>query len=158
MDKTNAINQLIQSREKLHRIISEIPSREIDARKLEGSWNAKDILGHITAWDITLLNPLKKLASDGSFVPEEIPDGERYNLQQAEIRRDRELSVIIEELEQVRQEILKIGKQLPEQYFERIYPAPWGGEDTLAGMINGLAWHENEHLESILKLKANITK
>ena len=158
MDKETSLNHLIQTRDHLLGVVKEIHASQMVNRKLEGSWTGKDILGHITAWDITLLDPLNKLASGGSFVPDNIPDGELYNLQQAEMRHEQDLSEVIEEMKHVRSEILNTCEKLPDIYFERTYPAPWGGEDTLAGMLNGLAWHENEHLESIQRLKATIDK
>ena len=59
---------------------------------------------------------------------------------------------MLQEAISTRSELFTLAEWLAPSDWARIFPAPWGGEGTLAQMIDGLAWHEEEHTRSIASL------
>ena len=151
MDKLTALNNFEQSRLDLSNTIKSLPPEKIVSIQVEGNWTIKDILGHITAWELALLKPMQSLAVEGVFSVELVTDGEGYNQDHANHRKDWSLEKIQLEMDEVRNKILDAAAKIPDEEWSKSFPAPWGGEGTLANHIHGLAWHENEHAEVIQK-------
>lgn len=149
MKKESVLANFTQTRTKLVNLLNQIPVKGIDSTSVEGIWTVKDILGHITAWEIPMVEPLQELASGGNFSPTVITDGEKYNLDNAKKRETMSLEEILAEMEAVRTTIMETAARLPEEAWDFIYPAPWGGEDSLVRLFEGLTWHENEHTHAI---------
>jgi uncharacterized damage-inducible protein DinB len=116
---------------------------------VEGSWTIKDTLGHISAWDTTVIKPLRELILHGEFIPEIIDDHLAWNDEQYGLRKETFFHEIINELHQTREELLTLAKGGDEKDRVRIFKAPWGGEGTIDWMLDGLAWHEDEHTQTI---------
>jgi hypothetical protein len=53
-------------------------------------------------------------------------------------------------MQEVRHRLLAAASQCSAVQWAQKLHLSWGEETTLAGMLNGLAWHEEEHLKSIL--------
>jgi uncharacterized damage-inducible protein DinB len=149
--------RIIESRRLLWATIHALSDEELTTVRVEGVWTTKDLIGHITAWDISLLKPLMEYLEYGAFTPEMVPDHDAWNALQAAARKDRSLAETKNESSIVREELLATAIKLREPQWEEIFPAPWGGMETFTQMIDGLAWHEEEHTKSI-QARFNMTK
>ena len=147
--KDQALFRITSSRRSLWICLQDLSQEKLISTAVEGVWTTKDLIGHISAWDCSLLEPLKIYLERGTFSPEIIPNHDVWNAVQAEVRKNRLLNEIIEESNLVREELLSTALKLNELQWSALFPAPWGGNETFAQMIDGLAWHEEEHTKSI---------
>lgn len=154
MKKEEALKRLSASRRALLEAISGSSDSDLTGFRVEGIWNTKDLLGHVAAWEQTLCEPLRIFTAGGPFSPEVIQDGEAWNLEQAGRRSAWSIPEVRKELETTRENLLQELKKLSEDQWGQASRAPWGEKNTIAEMISGLAWHEEEHTNSILKFFA----
>jgi hypothetical protein len=117
--------------------------------RVEGSWTIKDLLGHITAWELACLEPLERFTVSGSFQCAVIPDHDAWNAVQSALRREAAPQAVIAEMQAVRQRLEAAAFACTPAKWAQTLHLPWGDHATLAGMLDGLAWHEEEHLKSI---------
>ena len=154
MDKLHVLEQLASSRLAFYHAMEGLSEEHINQLPVEGIWTVKDLLGHLTAWEEACLIPLRSFAAGGFFVPESIPDHDRWNAMQAQAWRQKSLAEILVAYQAVREELIMLLIALPEERWTVKLPAPWGETTTAAEMFNGLAWHEStEHLKSIQQWK-----
>jgi len=151
MDKDQALEEFSRSRADLLESLEGLTEQQMTQQAVEGSWTIKDLLAHLTSWERTLLVPLVSYAQGGEFLPEVILDDLVWNDQQASNWRGKSLQTVIAELHDTRRGILEQVSKLKPAQWEVVLPAPWRGRGTLADLIAGLSWHENEHLASIHK-------
>lgn len=158
MKKEKALTRFSASRRALQETITVLSESEITGPPVEGIWSIKDLLGHLTAWEQTLIEPLAAFAAGRGFEPEIITDHDAWNQEQSARRSAASLAKVQEELETVRQELLKNLGGLSDSQWEQAFQAPWGDQNTISEMISGLAWHEEEHTKSIRKFMVNKKK
>ena len=151
MEKEKALSKFNHSRQSLLKAIAGLSDVELTTIQVEGIWTVKDLLGHITAWEITLLEPLSAFLNGKPFEAEEIPDHDAWNAEQAARCSPLSYSEILVKMGVTRQELLNRAEKLSESQWHQTFRAPWGDQNTLIEMISGLAWHEAEHTKSILE-------
>jgi len=151
VEKEEEFSRFKNSRQALRNAIDTLSAAELTTQPVEGIWTIKDLLGHITAWEQALLEPLSEYVYGKPFKAEEIPDHDAWNAVQAARCADRSYPEILNELENTRQKLLFAAEKLSEVQWHQVYRAPWGDQNTLIEMISGLAWHEEEHTKSILQ-------
>lgn len=151
------IEKLIRTRRALLEAIAGLSEDVMANTPMEGYWSAKDLLAHIASWEKTVISPLHELIRGKDYSPLVVSDEESFNAEQVNQSREKSLSEILAEMEEVRQALIEACNQLTEEQFNLVRPAPWGGEDTIARQIGGLAWHEDLHTQTILQWrKANL--
>ncbi len=151
MEKDEAISRFNLSRQALLKAIAGLSDTELTSIQVEGIWTVKDLLGHIAAWENSLLEPLSVFVDGDPFQAEEIPDHDAWNAEQSARCASRSYSEVLKEMETTRQDLLKTAGKLSESQCNQIFRAPWGDQNSLIEMISGLAWHEEEHTKSILQ-------
>ncbi len=151
MDRKKTLEEFSRSRAELLKSIEGLSEQQMTQEAVEGSWTIKDVLAHLTSWERTVLIPLIDYAQGDDFLPQVIPDDLAWNDQQAAEWQARPLQTAFNELHETRQAILEYLDKLDDAQWEIQLPAPWRGHGTIADLISGLSWHEDEHLESIRK-------
>ncbi len=73
MNKDAAIQRAQASRAALLRAIEGLSTGQRDTAPVEGIGSAKDLVGHICAWEESLARPLRGYLENGSFTPEADP-------------------------------------------------------------------------------------
>ena len=121
-----------------------------------GTWTIKDILGHITAWDTTILHPLGLFPAGSEFNTELIEDYLAWNDDQAAQRTYQSYSQTFIEFEEVRKALIAAYESLPANILLELFTAPWGDKHTISKMISGLAWHETEHAKEISQWRESV--
>jgi hypothetical protein len=145
----SALYRLRLSRQALLQAITGLDEAALTGPKVEGIWTMKDLLGHITAWELACLEPLERFSRSDSFRCEDIPDHDAWNALQAAIRQKTEIPVVVAEMKAVRRRLEAAAAACSPAQWAQTLHLPWGEQANLAGMLNGLAWHEEEHLKSI---------
>lgn len=153
MKPEEAIARLEESRAALEREVAGLSLEDLCGPKVEGTWSILDLLAHIATWEQSLLQPMRRMNDGEPFQPENIPDHLAWNDQQEVIWRQLPVETIQAQFATTRQELLAEAGRVTAENWEETLPAPWGGEDTLARMLAGLAWHETGHTKSIIHWK-----
>ena len=149
MTKEEALARLAESRRALHQAIEGLSEEEMTQVRAEGVWTIKDVLGHITSWEETCLEPLRRYADGGPYDVQVIEDYLAWNDVQAARKRDVPLDAILGELAAVRQGLAEAASRLSARQWEQRVPFAWGGEGTIADTLEGLHEHEMEHVRHI---------
>jgi len=149
MSKEETLARLAESRQALHQAIEGLNEEEMTQVQVEGVWTIKDVLGHIASWEETCLEPLQRYADGGPFEVEVIEDYLKWNDEQAVHKRDMPLDVILEELATIRQRMVDAASRLSASQWEQRVPFSWGGEGTIAEVLDVFYQHELEHVRSI---------
>ena len=149
MTKEETLARLAESRQTLHQAIEGLSEEEMTQPQVEGVWTIKDVLGHIASWEETCLEPLRRYANGGSFEVKVIEDYLAWNDEQAAHKRDIPLDVILDELATVRQGLVEAASRLSAEQWKQRVPFSWGGEGTIADVLDVFYRHELEHLRNI---------
>jgi uncharacterized damage-inducible protein DinB len=149
MTKEEALARLAESRRALHQAIEGLSKEEMTQVQVEGVWTIKDLLGHITSWEETCLEPLRHYADGGPFEVQVIEDYLAWNDEQATRKRDIPLEAILDELATIRQGLVEAASRLSARQWEQRVPFSWGGEGTIADVLDVFHQHELEHLRHI---------
>jgi uncharacterized damage-inducible protein DinB len=149
MTREETLSRLAESRQALHQAIQGLGEEEMTQVQVEGVWTIKDVLGHITSWEETCLEPLRCYADGGPFEVEVIEDYLAWNDEQAARKRDVPLDVVLDELSTVRQALVDTARGLSAGHWQQRVIFPWGGAGTMAEALDGLCVHELEHVHAI---------
>jgi uncharacterized damage-inducible protein DinB len=149
MTKEKTLARLAESRRALLQAIEGLNEEEMTRIQVEGVWTIKDVLGHITSWEETCLEPLRRCADGGLFEVDVIEDYLTWNDVQAARKRDIPLDVILDELATIRQGLVEATSSLSARQWEQRVPFSWGGEGTMAEVLNVFYRHELEHVYTI---------
>lgn len=151
MENDEIFDKIADSRQTLMEAIDGLDGETISTIRWDQKWTVKDLLAHIIAWDESCLEPLRKFGRGEPFAAEEIKDHNAWNAQQVERWSARPLETVLRELTRVRLELLAAAQQVDERSWKVELQLPWGEKGTVAHILSGLAWHENEHAKEILK-------
>jgi uncharacterized damage-inducible protein DinB len=149
MTKEEVLAKLAKSRQTLHQAIEGLSEEEMTQPQVEGVWTVKDVLGHIASWEETCLEPLQRYADGGPFEVEVIEDYLAWNDEQAARKRDVPLDVVLDELATVRQGLVAAASRLSAQQWKQRVPCSWGGQGTIAEVLDVFYQHELGHVRHI---------
>jgi uncharacterized damage-inducible protein DinB len=149
MTKEETLARLAESRLALHQAIEGLSEEEMTQVQVEGVWTVKDVLGHIASWEETCLEPLRRYADGGPFEVQVIEDYMAWNDEQAARKRDVPLDAILDELATVRQGLVEAARRLSAGQWKQRVPSSWGGQGTIAEVLDVFYQHELEHVRTI---------
>ncbi len=149
MTKEETLARLAESRQTLHQAIEGLSEEEMTQPQVEGVWTIKDVLGHIASWEETCLEPLRRYADGGPFEVKVIEDYLAWNDEQAAHKRDIPLDVILDELATIRQGLVEAASRLSARQWKQRVPFSWGGQGTIAEVLDVFYRHELEHVRNI---------
>lgn len=149
MEPLRAIRFFQQSHNQFLASFQELEPESLLKAQVEGEWTIKELISHLTSWNNTLLFPLRRHSSDQEITIDLVPDVLEYNREQSMLWDSKDFHQALEEFQSAVKEILKRLNQLPPEAWQRTYQVPWGGRDSLANIVAGLADHAREHTESI---------
>jgi hypothetical protein len=112
MTKEETLARLAESRRALHQAIEGLSEEEMTQVQVEGVWTIKDVLGHITSWEETCLEPLRHYADGGPYDIQVIENYLAWNDVQAARKRDIPLDTILDELVAIRQGLVEAASRL----------------------------------------------
>lgn len=149
MSKQGTFAKLARSRQSLLEAIEGLSHEEMSQLPLVGRWTAKDIIGHLTSWEETLLAPLQAYAGGEPFATERVKDYLAWNDEQAALKQSTPLEEIMEQAASVREGLVASAGKLSDEQWTASVPYPWGGNGSVKRALLGLAGHEMEHVEAI---------
>ncbi len=154
MNKQQAFKKITDSRQAFLDALAGLEEHGYTQETVEGVWNTKDLVAHIESWEMACVVPLRAFACGAKFIPEKIPDHDAWNNQNALVWQAKPLQTVLKEFRATRAELLDLVEGLPAEFWSKQISLPWGECATLAEMLSGLAWHEDEHRRSIEEWRA----
>jgi hypothetical protein len=155
-EKNNLINRLEHERDAFKRLISGLTEDQIAHAILEGNWSIKNVLAHITVWEVELLGWLDRASKGkplGIPAPGEwSPFIEEFNQQTYLENRDRSYASIRQSFDRVYEQTLKALKYLPEDPKDSFWSVWLGGEPSW--ILFG-TYHEH-YREHTVQIKAGL--
>ncbi len=119
-------------------------------RPVCGTWSLKDVVGHLTDWEIVAVEGISALAA--GQLPEfdyEIPDFDIFNNANAAKRKDQSWDDVWQDFISTREQLLAALEKTDEAALVRQFKSPW--DSQLRGYYWMLIWagHEMEHANDV---------
>lgn len=114
-----------------HTIVSTIDRYQPDdwARIALGTWTAKDLLGHLSAFEVRFADQLASFAGASPETELMGADGETFNDDQAAIRRDWPIEQLLDEFHAAHERVMRHAGAIPEARWSEVGTIPWYGSD-----------------------------
>ena len=144
-DKTTLLQEFDQARERMRRALAGIdPSLGIYPL-----WTVKELLAHLAGWDDATILALQALQA-GNEPPLLAMRGiDFYNAQTVAERAELNYDQIVKEWEMVREQLVKLLNELPDELISKRAVTPWGAIMPVASLVQIMIDHEEEHAEVV---------
>ena len=138
--------QLKATRREILSLIDVLTPAERLRRPVCGVWTMKDLIGHLTDWEMVGVQGLQQLvAGQTPEFDRPITNFDEFNAANAAARVDQSWDYVWAEFTAVRQNLLDLFDQLPDDQLHHPVPAPWGR--TIPAYVWMQVWmaHDHEH-------------
>ena len=121
MNKKETLSAVSTSWQEFKDAIALVPEDRLDERTVGGPWSAKDLIGHVTTWEVEAIKALRSYLDDSDFDaltawPEDL-DG--FNEEAVEGRRGTDLDRLRRELEVIHVQIVELISSIGEAEFQK---------------------------------------
>lgn len=126
----NTINVLKYGSGTLLGTLAGVPKSEWETAGVCGVWSVKDILAHLTSYELLLADVLTTLLDGGPTPYLEAMNGPgEFNDSQVELRRNNSPDEALAEYEQAHANVMSLAVQIPKETYRQNGTIPWYGED-----------------------------
>lgn len=148
----NDIAGLIKEIGQVRKDMMEIVERIDPQRVIYPGWSIKEMIGHITAWEVVIEKTLALYINGDPpyFLREQ--DFDIFNQEAVDHRSAWSLEQVIQEWKKIRAGLIKTIQMLKEEDLQVEIVLPWGSERTVAELIEIAGEHESEHKEDALRM------
>jgi hypothetical protein len=149
-DRAALVEQLDQAREGMRASLEAASA----GTEVYGDWTVKDMVAHLTAWELVSTASLRAHAAGGDGGTPAAQGIDAHNAEAVASRRALAYERVIGEWEEARLELKAAIEEMPEDRLRESMLFPWGPRGTVAQIVGILAHHEGEHGEEIEQLLA----
>jgi uncharacterized damage-inducible protein DinB len=160
-DTAQFFDTMARERAQLLKAIMDVPEAVLDRKGTVGEWSIKNVLAHLTAWESVVASFLPQRFATGNK-SEKLKainaDEDGWNAGEVAAREVLSPREQVEELEQARQNLLRVLRDLGEEGLQRKRPWPECREDqtVMDYILEQVGEHEREHREAILAAIARL--
>lgn len=124
-----------------------IPEGKLEEVGVAGTWSVKDILSHITSYEIILINTLREFIQNGKSVINPIKDDQKFNDNEVSKRKNKDFNEILSEYNKAHEDIMAlIFKITPQKCLEKGTLVWYGKEYSLDDyLVYAYYGHKREH-------------
>ena len=154
-NRQNLFEELVSARQELMRSLAFLTEEEATGIAVHASWCARDVISHIAARECTVLASVQHLVEDG--VPRFLGpvDDREFNLRAISRRQEFSLGDVVDELDGIRGQLLKITRRLSNQNLYAGFDVEaTGGSQSLAEALQNLLDHDYLHAFAIWRWRA----
>jgi len=128
-----------------------LPESEWEKAGVCGWWSVKNIIAHLTSFELVLVDILKTFLGENVAPTLQLYSDPAFNDKQVDLRKDRSPTETLAEFNQAHAEVMSLIVQVPLEQRRRVGAIPWYGEeydleDLIAYMYYG---HKREHSAQI---------
>jgi len=152
--KAEILTHIKVERQKLERVLANIPEGSLTVSGVESAWSVKDILAHIASWERLMVSWLE--ASLRGEIPDRPAPGESWenldgmNERLYQAHKDQPFVQVIKEFEDSYQAALQNAELLSEEDLFDAGRFAWRQGDPMWRMVAANTWwHYKEHRETI---------
>ncbi len=121
MNREETLGAIGKSWQELRDAIAQVPEDRLDERSVGGPWSVKDLIGHVTTWEVEALQAMRSYLDDGDFDaltawPEDL-DG--FNAREVEGKRRTDLAELLRELDDTHSRTVELIAALGEAEFKK---------------------------------------
>ncbi|MFX0185628.1 MAG: DinB family protein [Candidatus Hodarchaeota archaeon] len=156
MNKQKTIQFLKNNHNKLEKVINGLKKSQMVEEIISGKWTTKDILAHISAWNLELTKATDDLLNDEKpwFINEEEMTEAKFNEIETNKRKSLSLNQVLEEWQNSFTELIQRVKKLSTSELEYQTPFEWAKDipvtvSSLFEYIYRGEGHEGGHAEQI---------
>jgi hypothetical protein len=117
----------------------------------DAGWRVKDIIAHLTAWEVEVTTSVRAYASGRSYSIFNYEDDDTYNKQAYLNSRDMPAGQIFGDWAAIRAGLKTAIRAIPPARFGGEIMCPWHETSTIEHIVKDMVNHEDEHLQDILK-------
>src|SRR5947208_508948 len=93
--------------------IDKVPDRFWDKPGATGTWSPKNILSHITSYELILVEILKEFVDSGKSIKNPIEDHQKFNDTETSKRKDLSWQEVLEEYNSAHDQVAELIGQIP---------------------------------------------
>jgi hypothetical protein len=131
-----------------------IPEAERATRRVCGQWALQDVLGHVTDWEVFVLEGLRQMAAGEVAGTGYGGDEEAWNWSHVKARRGQPWETTWGDFVGARQKLLAALEGLDDAALARPVPSRWSAEDSAYMWARVCLAHDREHAEGLSKALA----
>ncbi|MCB0231097.1 MAG: ClbS/DfsB family four-helix bundle protein, partial [Anaerolineae bacterium] len=147
--------ELINARQELNRSLLYLTSEETRQPGIHAQWCVRDVMSHVTGREAAFFAAVRNLANDGDPCFPDPLDERQFNLAAIERRNDFSMAEVMDELDSLRQQIMKYLRKLPNQALFGAYEVRASGEwQSIADVLNATIAHDRVHADGIWQWRA----
>lgn len=153
-NKAELLEYLTQGRARLLSAIEGLGEEEMTISGVVGDWSVKEVLAHIAAWDKESKAVIERAISQEQPKFDYTISGRRgfakWNAQEVEKRRAMSVGQILAEMEEAREGLIELTRQLSDEELSRRFIPPWRWPSTPRRNLEIQAEHDIEHADQIM--------
>lgn len=156
--KQEMLTELAAARAQLVDALSGLSPEHMLITGVVGLWSAKDMLGHLVAWESEVVTALNQIQNKRLPSILKIEDIDEWNAEQQRVNVRRPLDAILADFESVHRMLHQMVSDLDEQTLTDHRRFRWMEGEPLWYLIEeNVTLHEREHAEEILAWRQQLT-
>lgn len=148
----NINDELEESHQLLLQTVSDLPESEWEVPGVAGNWSVKEVVAHLTAYELGLLDILRTLqgAQPTPYVLKMTQAREEFNQETVESRRYQTAQQVLTEYQDVQVLTTSQLSQIAPELIEAQGKLAWYDKEmSLAELVDHLGQHTRRHCEQI---------
>jgi len=129
--------------------------RDMDPQQVvyaESGWRVKDIIAHITAWELEVTTSLRAYNEGREYTIPGYTTDDAYNADIFRQYQHRPMEQLRADWGAVRAGMVAAIRAIPATRFEGQIMCPWNKYSAIDGIVRDMVNHEAEHLDDILSM------
>src|SRR5579883_654605 len=154
MNVTNIAEELENSHQRVLQVLNDLPESEWDVPGVSGEWSVKDVVAHLTSYELALLDALAtfKGQEPTPYVRRLFAAPEEFDAAGVEARRYHTAQQVMDEYQDAQLRSSSVLASLPAAQLYEPGRLPWYRKDaSLADLIHRFSAHTREQSERIAR-------
>jgi uncharacterized damage-inducible protein DinB len=133
--------------------LDDLPELQWDIPGVCGNWTVKEIVAHLTSYELALAEAFKTFLGQSSthtYISRLLEDGAKFNEEEVEKRRYKTAQYVMDEYNEAQIQTVPLLEQIPVEKLQQKGTLPWYNADrSLNDIIITFYNHANEHCAQI---------